>query len=222
MTFAGSTRQTYAAFLSFALVGLGACDLKTDYSDTEVKDLTTLQQVGFCRDAAYELTRNYIGSFRGICALGALNPDTCVESFDACAEDFEPDLVQHSSKGAVLGKDACRDLFAEEAFADCNLNAAEYVACFAETSLHLSRIDGAFVCTEREEGEAERLLQEATPSCANFETLCPNNPFTIEDIAEAVAASNDNDDPAGDAGPQAETDAGPEENPAESGDGSET
>ena len=200
-------RQALPAVLALPLFGLGACDLKTDYTDTAVQDLTPLQQIGFCRDAAYEMSRSYIGSFRTICALSALDPETCVESFDECAEDFSPDRVAENSKGAVLGADACRDLFDETEFDGCEMNAADYVACIAETALYLGSIDGEFACTERDEAESERILEEATRSCETLNTLCPDNPFTVEDIADAVAESESNDE--GDAGP--ESDAGPDE-----------
>lgn len=204
-------RGTLSAILALPLFGLGACDLKTDYTDTTVQELTALQQIGFCRDAAYEMSRTYVGSFRSICALSALDPETCVESFDECAEDFAPDRVAKNSKGAVLGADACRDLFDEEKFTGCEMNAAEYVACLTESAAYLASIDGEFACTEREEGETERIMQEATRSCENLTTLCPDNPFTVEVIADAVAAADDkNDGVDGDAG--TEPDAGAEEN----------
>lgn len=206
------TRGALPALLALPLFGLGACDLKTDYTDTAVQELTPLQQIGFCRDAAYEMSRSYIGSFRSICALSALDPETCVENFDECAADFDPDLVSERSKGAVLGADSCRELFDEDAFAGCEINAAQYVACVTETAVYLGSIDGEVACSERDEEESQRMMDEATRSCADMATLCPENPFTVEDIAEAVAEENNgtedgNDE--GDAGPA--SDAGPEE-----------
>lgn len=208
--------------LAGALVGSVACNLDFGYEGKPVAELTPVQQRGFCDDAALQMARSYVGSFKALCALAALDPETCVETFDSCAAEYDPGMMTERSVGVVAGEERCLELFDEGAFAGCEIDAGLYVACATETAAYLAALDGEQVCTapaddgeqtdpsvepdgSGEAGDAgtpddagASRDNEHTPSCAEMERLCPDNPFTPATIGEAAAA--DDGDPSGDAG----------------------
>lgn len=212
-----SLRGTSLALLAGVLLGAVACDLNFDYAGTAVAGLTPVQQRRFCDDAALQMARTYVGSLKALCGLSALDPATCVENFDTCAADYDPDMMTDRSKGVVAGNERCLELFEEGAFASCQIDAGLYVACATETAAHLAALDSEEVCTapppdaedtvDADENDTNDTndatdagptappddaglppANEHTPSCAEMERLCADNPFTPTTIREAADA----------------------------------
>lgn len=241
-------RLLSSTLLAGALLGAAACDLNLGYEGTAVAELTPVQQIRFCDDAALQMARTYVGSFKALCGLSALDPATCVENFDTCAADYDPDMMTDRSKGVVAGEARCLELFEEGAFASCQIDAGLYVACATETAAYLAALDGEQVCsapptgTDTGETDASETADagppapsgdageagdagptddagspppnEHTPSCAEMERLCADNPFTPATIREA--AEEYDAEASGDAGV---TDASPADADPEPSDG---
>jgi len=158
------------------------------YADIAVSDLEPLAQQNFCNDAAAAYTKLARAEGVAICAITALLSEQCESEFDNCVAQL-PDTseIGPSTAGVLYGSDACMDLFSSGAWADCVVDADDYIACVDESQESVNGLTGADVCDVDSPVSEE---EDTSSDCQQVEELCPTNPMSTATITAAVTENS--------------------------------